>query len=147
MHTWTGAGRGLRNAVQHLRLVTFVVKPFRFVFLVSALFILSCISWNRRVTNFQHFSQELSIIKNMAVAYNCCIYTQMICFKSCKLAQNPLADQKKVPCFRHVLWSLKPRNLTNCARSPNPLRYEDQKFFFWKFYVGFFHSVDGRNPA
>ena len=33
MHTWTGAGRGLRNAVQHLRLVTLVGKPFRFVFL------------------------------------------------------------------------------------------------------------------
>ena len=35
MHTWTGAGRGLRNAVQHLRLVTLVGKPFRFVFFGS----------------------------------------------------------------------------------------------------------------
>ena len=40
MHTWTGAGRGLRNVVQHLRLVTLAGKAFPFLFLGLSIILL-----------------------------------------------------------------------------------------------------------
>ena len=42
MHTWTGAGRGLRNAVQHLGFLVSAV--FMFFDLIGAHW--SCRSWN-----------------------------------------------------------------------------------------------------
>ena len=79
MHTWTGAGRGLRNVVRHLRLVTLAGKAFPFLFCLSNIFLKNSVSSK---TWLWHTIVVL-------------IYPRIVCFKSCTFAKPHQLIKKK----------------------------------------------------